>query len=246
MHKEYRRIVKNAEKAVLFIHGIVGTPNHFSEFVKLIPSEWSVYNILLDGHGKSAADFSKTSMKKWKQQVSQAVNELAAAHKEVFVAAHSLGCLLAIEEAIAGGKIAKMFLLAVPLKLLIRPKMIKNSLKVYFGAIDPQDKELLAARACYGIADSKNPLHYLGWIPRFLELFTQIRKTRKVLPRLTVPTAAYQSQKDEMVSGRSGELLAANPGITVIVLKNSGHYYYEDQDFLFLKSEFSNFLSDQS
>ena len=64
-HKEYIKICDNSTTAILFIHGIVGTPNHFKEFVSLIPSSFSVYNLLLDGHGRGVKDFSKTSMQKW-------------------------------------------------------------------------------------------------------------------------------------------------------------------------------------
>ena len=52
MHKEYKRIVENSPKALLFIHGILGTPNHFAPFIPLVPENLSVYNLLLDGHGK--------------------------------------------------------------------------------------------------------------------------------------------------------------------------------------------------
>ena len=110
MHKEYKRIVANAEKAILFIHGIVGTPNHFKNLLPLIPDDLSVYNILLDGHGKGVKDFSKTAMGKWEAQVAAAVEELAKNHKEVYIVAHSLGCLLAIEQAISDCRITKLFL----------------------------------------------------------------------------------------------------------------------------------------
>ena len=36
-HKEYVRISDNSKIVVLFIHGIVGTPNHFNEFVSVAP-----------------------------------------------------------------------------------------------------------------------------------------------------------------------------------------------------------------
>ena len=71
MHKEYKRIVENSPKALLFIHGILGTPNHFDPFMPLVPENLSVYNMLLDGHGKSVRDFTKTSMEKWENQVAR-------------------------------------------------------------------------------------------------------------------------------------------------------------------------------
>ena len=54
-HKEYKRIIPEARAAILFVHGIVGTPNHFAEFVSRVPEKISVYNILLDGHGGGAS-----------------------------------------------------------------------------------------------------------------------------------------------------------------------------------------------
>lgn len=76
-HTEIRRCVAGAENAVLFIHGIVGTPQHFAPLIPLVPEGWSLYNLLLDGHGGSVEAFSHTSMKKWRAQVSAAVEELA-------------------------------------------------------------------------------------------------------------------------------------------------------------------------
>ena len=243
MHKEYKRIVDHSDKAILFIHGIVGTPNHFNSFVPLVPENMSVHNMLLDGHGKGVRDFSQTSMKKWKGQVSLAVEELAKNHKEIFIVGHSMGCLLAIEQAVSNPKITKLFLLAVPIELFLKPKMFINALKVYLGKIDADNEQLLAAKECYGIADDKNLLHYLGWTPRYLELFSQIRKVRKMIDLVKIPTAAYQSGKDEMVSRSAGKRLEINPNILVVELKNSGHYYYEKHDFAFLKNEFIKFIS---
>lgn len=241
-HKEYVRKSENSNTAILFIHGIVGTPNHFNEFVPLAPESVSVYNLLLDGHGKSVKDFSKTSMKKWETQVASVVEELSLTHEKIYIIAHSLGTLLAMEQAVKNKKVCKLFLLAVPLSLSLKPKMLVNSLKVYFDRIRPEDYEALAAKKCYGIEKDKNPLHYIGWIPRFLELFAKIRQTRNNITLLNTPCIAYQSAKDEMVSRRSEKHLKRNSNILVKQLKNSGHYYYDKEDFAFLLSEFRNLL----
>ncbi len=237
-HKEYKRIISNADKAVLFIHGIAGTPNHFRVFMPLLPKTVSVYNLLLDGHGKGVQDFSHTSMKKWKQQVQSAIDELSSTHKTIYVVAHSMGTLLAIRQAVQTRKIAAMFLLAVPIKLFIKPAMFANSLKIYFNLINPKDKIAVAAKNAYGIAQDKNPLHYIGWIPRYCELFAEIRKTRKILPNLVTPCTAYQSSKDEIVSKRSVKYLKEQSNISVVPLPNSRHYYYETEDLNFLMNEF--------
>ena len=241
-HKEYIRIVQDSNVAVLFIHGIVGTPNHFSEFVSLVPESFSVYNLLLDGHGKSVKDFSNTSMKKWVEQVDSVVQKLCLTHEEIYIVAHSLGTLLAIDQAIKYKKVCKLFLLAVPLRLSLKPKMPINSLKVYFDKIHSEDYEALAAKKCYGIEKDRNPFHYIGWIPRFLDLFSKIRQTRKIINMLTTPCVVYQSKRDEMVSNKSIDYLKKNSYISIQELENSGHFYYPKDDFEFLITEFSKML----
>ena len=242
-HKEYVRICDNSNIVILFIHGIVGTPNHFNEFVSLVPESFSVYNLLLDGHGKSVKDFSKTSMKKWEAQVASVVDELSLTHEKIYIVAHSLGTLFAIDQAIKNKKVCKLFLLAVPLRLSIKPKMPINSLKVYFDKIRSDDYEALAAKKCYGIEKDKNPFHYIGWIPRFLELFAKIRRTRQTVNLLNTICFVYQSEKDEMVSSRSAKYFENKPNVLVNKLKKSGHYYYDKEDFDFLITEFKKILN---
>lgn len=243
MHKEYKRIADPSDKAILFVHGILGTPDHFKQLMALLPEDISVYNILLDGHGKGVKDFSHASMKKWEAQVAAAVAELGRDHKEIRIVGHSMGTLLAIGQAAANPKITKLFLLAVPLKLALKPQMLTNTLRVYFNKIDPENEAQMAAKKCYGITDSKNILLYLGWVPRFLELFSKIRATRKLIGQITIPCFAFQSAKDEMVSRRSSALLQKDPAISVTELKNSGHYYYETKDLTLIEESFVAFIS---
>ena len=242
MHREYKRIVPGGDKAILLIHGILGTPNHFGPLLAQIPENISVYNLLLDGHGGSVRDFSHTSKKKWEAQVEAAAEELAKSHKKIYIAAHSLGCLLAIGQAVRDRRIRGLFLLAAPLRLRLRLAMFSTSLKIFFGRVRPDDTRALAAQNCCGITLSKNPLPYFGWIPRFLELFALIRETRKRLPSLAVPCRAYPSAEDEMVSLKSADILAENPWVTVTVLKHSSHYDYSQEDLSLLTREFTKFL----
>lgn len=242
-HNEYKRIVGGAKCAVLLIHGIVGTPNHFTDLLPLIPDSMSIWNLLLDGHGKQVRDFSHTSMKKWENQVADAVQELSLYHESIYIAAHSMGALLSIENAVKNPKIKSMFLLAVPLKLFIKPKMAINSFKVYRDRIDPTDDEGMASKRCYGIAPDKNPFHYIGWIPRYFELFAKIRKVRKNLLSFHTDCTSLQSQKDEMVSLKSEKFMKQNTNIRIVKLNHSGHYYYDKTDYGILIREFKKFLS---
>lgn len=238
MHREYKRIVSQQKTAVLFIHGIVGTPNHFRPFLPLVPEHISVHNLLLDGHGMGVREFSRTSMKKWEQQVEAAVLELAATHEEIIIAAHSMGTLLAIEQAVKCEKVKALFLLAVPIKIHVRMRNWMITAKIFLGRVRPDDCITLAARDCMGVSISRNIFLYLGWIPRFLELFRKVRQTRKLLSLLRTPCTAYQSMEDELVSVHSAKYLKSHSNMAVYALNNSTHYYYDPQELRQLQDAF--------
>lgn len=242
-HREYKRIVPGADTAVLFVHGIVGTPNHFARFLPLVPDGYSVHNLLLLGHGKGVKDFSRASMKAWEVQVAQAVRELAATHGRILLVAHSMGTLFALEQAVREPKIKGLFLLAVPLRLRLRDKLAENCAKVFFDRIRAEDVTAQAARDCYGIERDQNLLHYLGWIPRYLELFRKICQTRALLPRVDTPGVVFQSAGDEMVSVRSAGELKICPNLAVHIMPRSGHYYYADADREGLLTAFREFVA---
>ena len=88
--------------------------------------------------------------------------------------------------------------------------MVSNSLKVFFDKIRSDDYEVLAAKKCYGIEMDKNPFHYIGWVPRILELFAKIQQTRQVVNLLDTTCLVYQSAKDEMVSKNVKNILKTN------------------------------------
>lgn len=242
-HKEYVRIVPKSDTAFLFIHGIIGTPNHFKDFIPLVPERYSVYNVLLDGHGKGVRDFSKTSMEKWKKQIDEIVEELRKSHRNIIIVAHSMGTLFALRQAIKKPEVVKaLFLLATPLKVGVKSAMFLNAFKILFTDVKPDDLAAVAYQAAYGCEIDRCLWRYLGWIPRYLELFAEIRLIRQMVPRLKVPTFVYQSRHDEMVSGKARDYIEENPQVTLKVLENSSHHYYEKSDYQFLLEEFQSFL----
>ena len=93
-HDEVVRIIPGAGTAVLLIHGICGTPKHFVGGIPLmewIPSDWSIYNLLLPGHGGTVEDFAKSSLKQWRCSVRRAFCALAKTHEQVYIVGHSMG-----------------------------------------------------------------------------------------------------------------------------------------------------------
>lgn len=227
-HNEYIRLSEQGKIAVLMIHGIAGTPAHFRDLIPLIPEEWSVYNMLLDGHGKEVRDFGTSSMKKWKSQVEQRFLEIAKTHEKIIIVTHSMGGLFAIQLAISyPEKVARLFLQVLPLKVFIRPRMILSSAKVMLGRTDRLARMM--------VEDSSIHLtgrfwEYIPWLPRMVELLWEIRKTRQVIPQLSVPCETYQSAKDELVSMRTCRYLKGHPYIHNTVMEHSGHFGYEGEE----------------
>ena len=226
---------------VLFIHGILGKPDYFDFLHRCIPAEgFYIVSLLLEGHCDTPKAFGQTSMAQWRSQVAEAVDRLKADCSRVVIAAHSMGTLFAIDNAVRG-RADTLFLLNPPLSLRFSLRMATTSLKVLRGKAD--DQWTAAAKAAYSISDDSNPLHYIGWISRYLELFAEIRHTRSVIGRLTVPTRAYISAHDEVVSPRSARWLPLRPDVAVVTLPDSGHYYYPEPDRRRIVSDFSRFLS---
>ena len=235
---EYVRMVKDSDTAVLMIHGIVGSPAHFKDLLPLIPEEWSVCNLLLDGHGKGVREFGATSMIKWKMQVSARLEELLRNHPRVLMVAHSMGTLFAIRKAIENHEqIVGLFLLNIPMRVHLPPRTIAAALKNAFGKVNPEDKTAMAMKMGCGVRLTPYLWQYLSWIPRYVELLREISSVRKLLPQLAVPALAFHSQRDELVSNRALKDLRDHPCVTVSVLPESGHFRYAGNDLQVLKAE---------
>lgn len=234
MHKETIRMIPNADTAVLLIHGICGSPNHFRQLLPLeaaVPQNWSVYNMVLDGHCKTVKDFGRSSMKKWWQQSEGAFRQLAESHRRVIVVGHSMGTLFAIELAKCyPEKIPFLFLLASPLRVSVKPRAVKYLLQIAWDHKDDTDPVLVSMRNACGIHQTKLLWQYVPWAPRMVELLQRCSQTAKLVPDLTVPCIALQSDHDEMVSSRADKLLEESGRVEVIHLRNSTHFYYAPED----------------
>ena len=227
MHRPYTRIVKNAETAVLFIHGIVSTPQVFDPLLPQVPADCSLMCLLLAGHGGTARDFAHGSMALWQLQVDSAVTYLAARHRRLVVAGHSMGALLALDAALRRPAcVSSLLLLDAPLRIRVTPLAVVNSLHLALGLPFPDNPAFLAARAGFGVTPSRDPLTYLTWLPRYAELFRLSRRLRPRLSSLQVTCVALQSGRDEMVSPAAAALLRACPRCRVSVLPDATHFRY--------------------
>lgn len=241
-HEEYVRIVPGAKSAVLFMHGIAGSPNHFRELLPLetlVPVQCSVYNVLMDGHGKSVEDFSRSSMKKWKTQVMDIFDDLCRTHEQVIVVGHSMGTLFAVQMALRRPeKVPFIFLIACPLRVGVRLFGAINLIKMSFGCLNLNDPIQAATAKVSSITQTWMSWKYIGWLPRLAELLREMKYTRKLISTVNVPCTAYQSNRDELVSNRSGLVLEKSGRVEVHNLNQSTHFYYAPEDIATVQKRF--------
>lgn len=239
IHDAYIRHIPESPCAVLMIHGILGSPIQFRDLLPEIPADWSVYNILLEGHSGSVQDFSRTSMANWERQVQNLLDSIFQEHRHLLIVVHSMGCLFALDAAIRfPERIDALMLLQPPLQLRVSPGILGRSLLVALGRTRPGTRAAAMAAAT-GIAMTPKLWQYLGWIPRYLELFRKIADTNKRLSPLAVPTEVFLSARDELVSMRSERKLPHREQIRVTPLPTSSHYAYSAPDTVLLRQRLS-------
>ncbi len=230
-HTEIKRIIPESKAVILFIHGILGTPAQFQLLYPLIPNQISYISLLLPGHGKNVEDFSHASMAQWKKYVESTLQQLAADYDSVFICAHSMGTLFAIESALHfPAKVKGLFLLGVPLRIHLLPSTVYHSLKLVFSNSSASDAATRSFADACSIKLTKKLWKYAGWIPRYLELFKEIHHTTSKISLLNLPCYAVQSKKDELVSMKACRSLTVNPKIRLTVLPASGHFHYDAKD----------------
>lgn len=240
-HKAFFRPVAGADTAVLLVHGIVGTPRQFDFLLDMIPQNWSIYNLLLDGHGRSVGDFSRTSMKKWKQQVADALSELCRTHERVYLIGHSMGTMLEMEAVRDHPQVAGLLLLGVPLRPWLKISMCLRSVGYALGILPKSDP---LWKAC-SVKPDWRLWRYIGWIPRFWELLRLCSRWRREIAHVQLPVWAVQSQKDEMVSMRSSRYLRNHPSIRYVQLPQSMHFSYSPEDVATIRGCFDDMIHRQ-
>lgn len=246
VHEEYKRIVPGAKTAVLLMHGICGSPNHFRQVLPMeeeIPPDWSVYNLVLPGHCASVSDFTHGSMNQWKRYADAAFDALCRSHEKVILVAHSMGTLFAMDMANRRPeKVACLFLLASPLYVRVRLRLVGNLLRLSMGKPENWDPVVTAMRMATGMEVTWKLWQYIPWIPRVAELLRECKVARTRPLALKSSCIAFQSYYDEVVSLRSGRALEESGRVETHTLSQSAHYYYHPEDANRILSRFRTVL----
>ena len=241
VHRE--RVIgdENCRTAIIMTHGIMGSPTTLAPLIEETGQGFRIENLLLPGHGGSAADFARSGMREWQRYLDDRVAAASARHERVILVGHSMGCLLSVRSALSyPDRVVGLFLLAAPLRMRPLARYIQNCLCSGL-ALCGQDPGVAAASAATSVSD-RNPLAYIPTAPRYIELFRKADETRGLLDRLDVPVRAVISLRDEIVSPRSAEELRRIPGADVLLLRESGHFLYTDGELPLIRRSFRRLL----
>ena len=226
MHRPSRREQDRAETMVIFIHGFMGSPDHFSDLAEIVYEKGcSAMSILLPGHGAGMREFVRVGMDDWERHVRNEIERVDGRYKKIILVGHSMGGLLALGASLAESRVAGVLTIATPLKINRKALYLKIRLLT-----SPQLKE---ARRAYLRATSIGRSafwHYLVLIRSVLSLLRLMRQTRRRLSEVTVPVTLVYSKSDETVDYRSAKIFEeglSNSERAVVTLEQSWHTYYD-------------------
>ena len=241
-HQEFCRLRPGGGRlAVVFTHGIMGSPLQFGDLAASLGPDIDYVSLLLPGHGGSPADYARSGMTEWQAYVDKRVGELAGRYSKIILAGHSMGGLLSIRTALLHkDKVCGLFLLALPLSIGISRSFLSRSLAVAFGHPEQNSAAELARRTTS--VTFTRWYDYLQGSTHVLDLLVKARTTRKLLPDLAIPLWAVQSGQDEIISRRAIDRLPDTPVTRRVLLEQSSHYQYPDADLKKLEQLFREFV----
>lgn len=245
-HQEvYKREVTGSKTVIFFIHCMFGSPRYFNDYIDLVPEEWSIHSVLLKGHGGTAKEYAAATMRDWKKQINEEYEILAEKYDNIYFLSHSLGTLFSITLANQHpDKVKGMFLLSAPTRPVLTCRMIKTGFKLLLFQNTPGDMIAEMAAEKYSIKVSRNIFYYLGYLHNYVTLFQEIFEVRKHTKEIKVPCWVVYSEYDELVKLDAKEYFANVEKAKIIILRNSYHFYYEENDYKYLRQQFAEFCKE--
>jgi carboxylesterase len=226
-HREYAFLNGN-ETAVVFVHGILGSPLRFRPLAEAL-SKRGVDSaaLLLPGHGGAGRDFYRTPRGAWQAYVKARVRQAAETHRRVFLAGYSLGGLLSLDCAL-DGLASGVVLINTPVRLRVNLRAVAHSMRMMLVRAD--DAATAAYRELNSIAGAR-AFEYPLWAGQYVRMYGYLRRVRRRLGEVRVPALVVQSAMDESIHEGSAEaLLAGIPGAKELKLPESRHGNFTAND----------------
>lgn len=220
------RLEAPGNRGVLLLHGFGDTPQTLSYLApELHRAGFTVHAPLLPGHGRSVADFSRSSANEWLDASRAALRKLSASHSSVGLCGLSMGGALAILLAAEHPELRALALIAPYVAMPARLVAAAASHRLWgrFAGVF----EARAERSIHDPVEREQNLGYGETTGRLLnELWRLGRQARGVLPDVTVPTLVIQSREDNRIRPRVAKRLVDRLGATekrLVFTEGAGH-----------------------
>jgi len=229
---------ESSRKAVIFLHGFMGSPDNFGAFIPTVfDSGFSCYSLLLPGHGCTVREYSKTNAEMWEKHLQNEIDRIKEDCDKIYFVTHSMGGLLALSASKnKDNKIAGVFMLAPPMKInLFRPSSIYKKLRLLL--LPRKHAEIIAYRKFTGV--KYNFFNLLLFTKPIINFFKIVRKTKKRLSEVTASVCMIHSKNDETVALKSAKILCTgmvNAKCETVTLKKSCHAFFpKDEEKIVLE-----------
>ena len=221
-----------SDSVVVFIHGFMGSPRQFDWLAQAVSQQnCSAATLLLPGHGGSASDFGAGTFNSWQNHVDSEIGRLAALYKNIWLAGHSMGGLLAINAAVRFEECVRgLFTIACPFKISgFSANTLKVRLNQIFGGKGNPLKTAYLSNSSVALSPG------LLWHAQrpAAELKKLMSAARSNLGMIRVPFTAVYSTSDELTSIASLKILKAGLNTVdfkAVVLSESVHAFFPEHE----------------
>ena len=235
----------NADCAVIFIHGFMGSPNQFTDLAEAVYNIGCTYmSVLLPGHGGGTDEFVRFGTLDWQRHVQSEIDKIKHDYKKIFLVGHSMGGLLALNASLVkDNNISGVVLISTPLKTyLLNPKSLLRKLRLL---LLPKNNEIKSAYIKSNSVAAKKFWHFPLAVKPVMNFYRLVRQTNKRLPEVVVPVCMFHSRNDETTSYKSAgilyERLCSAPK-TAFSLDKSWHAFYVEDEREIIKNKLIEFI----
>ncbi len=230
---------------VLVSHGYTGSPQSMVDLARSLARDggYTVRVPRLPGHGTTPQDMAGTGARDWVNGVQEALSELRERCRSVFVAGLSMGGTLALY-------LAGMYPDAVSGVMPINAPVSFPGPDLALLALAPEGPEFVPGIGSDICDPSATELAYSEVpVATIHQLYALVAVTADLLPRVSAPVLAFQSDQDHVVSPDNGPLILERVGSAdkrLIKLARSYHVATLDFDKDLIAQECLGFIRERT
>jgi esterase/lipase len=213
-----------SDTGVLLIHGMMAAPEEVREWANFLHEKGlTVYAPRLSGHGTSSKDLSVRNYNEWLDSVDRGHVILKTCCKKILVAGFSTGAGLALQAVILKPHdFEAVIAISAPLRFKSFSSRFAETLNGFNLLCNYFDIGNLAREFMKNDADNPH-INYLRCpVSAFVQVKKLMKKVRRSLPDIFIPTLVIQAKNDPKVAPESG------PAIFKLLGTDKKHFSWID------------------